>query len=121
MYICKYLCFVFFYFPSDGDCDSDFFRAATLPKLSTQGSALLIPSRRVGHLCSAGPAQGDLTSGQRPPSRVGHQVTVCDACKGGSKGPMLVRVLFSTYELDQLSLSDLQTKVAYELNAVSLH
>ena len=39
----------------------------------------------------------------------------------GSKGPMLVRVLFSTYELDQLSLSDLQTKVAYELNAVSLH
>ena len=41
-----------------------FFRAATLPKLSTQGSALLIPSRRVGHLCSAGPAQGDLTSGK---------------------------------------------------------
>ena len=80
MYICKYVCFVFFYFPSDGDCDSDFFRASTLPKLSTQGSALLIPSRRVGHLCSAGPAQGDLTSGQRPPSRVGHQVTVCDAC-----------------------------------------
>ena len=74
------MCVLFFYFPSDGDCDSDFFRAATLPKLSTQGSALLIPSRRVGHLCSAGPAQGDLTSGQRPPSRVGHQVTVCDAC-----------------------------------------